>query len=144
MTCAWVAFAVLALWVVHRAILGELDFTVINLKAQFVPRAFAVVAISAGASAAVHAAVVRRLPHLVSDALTLLGLLLVVNLGHGYVYGWPLGFPLPPAAARYLPFFGAIAVVGYALFALLLVVIAHKRARSRRATSSSASASSPG
>ena len=33
------AFALLVVWGVHRAGLGELDFTVINLKAAFVPRA---------------------------------------------------------------------------------------------------------
>ena len=126
---AWVVFAAFVTWAVHRAILGELDFTVINLKVQFVPRAFAVVFLSATVAAAVHAALVRRWDHLASDMLTLLGVLLLANLGHGFVYGWPLGFPLPPTAARYLPFFGAIALVGFGLFASVLVIIAWRRSR---------------
>jgi hypothetical protein len=129
MTLAWVAFAFFATWVVHRAILGELDFTVINLKVQFVPRAFAVVFLSASVAAAAHAGVLRRWDRLASDMITLLGVLLIANVGHGFVYGWPLGFPLPPTAPRYLPFFGAIALVGYALIALVVVVAAWRRAR---------------
>ena len=68
-----------------------------------------------------HAADRARQERLVGDLLLVVGLLLAMNLGHVYVYGWPLGFPLPPQPARYFPFFGAIALATYALAAGLLL-----------------------
>ena len=126
---AWVVFALFLTWVAHRVILGDLDFTVINLKIQFVPRAFAVVLLSALLAGAAHFVTLRRWDQLASDVLTLLGLVLIANLGHVFVYGWPLGFPLPGTAARYLPFFGAFVLVGYGLAAAVLVLVAWRRAR---------------
>ena len=75
-SAGWLAFALLVVWGVHRAGLGELDFTVINLKVRYVPRAFGVVGVAALVSAGVHTAVVRRAGHRASDMLTLVGLML--------------------------------------------------------------------
>jgi hypothetical protein len=41
---------------------------------------------------------------------------------HVVIYGWPLGFPLPSQAARYFPFFGAIALVTYGIVTAALVL----------------------
>lgn len=130
LTFGWLALTLLATWAVHRMILGELDFTVINLKRTFLPRAFAIVLVSSAVAVGAHAALVRSVDALVRDLLALLGLLLAVNLGHVFAYGWPLGFPLPPPAARYFPFFGAIALLGHALVTLLVLRIAKRRASS--------------
>ena len=126
-TTMWVASSLLILWVVHRLVLGDFDFTVINLREQFIPRA-AVVAFAASLlGVAAHVLVVRRPERLTGDQLVLIGLLLFANVGHVYVYGWPLGFPLPGQAARYFPFLGAIALASYALVATVLIVRAWRR-----------------
>jgi len=115
----------LSTWVAHRVILGEFSFTVINRRNAFVPAALLAVAVSGLASVLVHAVLVRRAPsrtrerryveQLTSDLLLLVVLLVIVNLGHIVAYGWPLGFPLPPSTARYLPFFSSIVQVVYGL-----------------------------
>ena len=120
-TFAWVAFSAVALWVAHRLVLGEFDFTVINLRETYVPGAFAAAGFGVSASIAAHRVLVRRAERLGADLVTLVGLILLVNLGHVFVYGWPLGFPLPSAAARYFPFFGAFVLVVYGVFGLLLL-----------------------
>lgn len=121
-TTMWVVSALLILWGVHHLVLGDFDFTVINLRERFIPRA-AVVAFAASLLAVGgHVLVVRRPDRLAGDQLVLVGLLLVANVGHIYVYGWPLGFPLPGQAARYFPFLGAIALASYALVAAVIVM----------------------
>lgn len=127
-TFTWLGAAAMLTWLVHRAILGEFDFTVINLKSSFVPRALAIVAIAAVSASFVHLRVVRSYERLAFDILTLVGVLAIANLGHIFVFGWPLGYPLPSAEARYFPFFGAIALLGYGLAAAVVVKLAQKRA----------------
>lgn len=121
-TLLWMTASLLALWVIHRLVLGDLDFTVINLREQFIPRAAMVTFAAALAAAAGHVLALRRPERLAGDLLMLVGLLLVANVGHVYVYGWPLGFPLPSQAARYFPFLGAIALATYALVAAVVIV----------------------
>lgn len=121
-TLLWIAAALLTLWVVHRLVLGDLDFTVINLREQFIPRAAIVTFSAALAATAGHVLALRRPERVAGDVLMLVGLLLAANVGHVYVYGWPLGFPLPAQAARYFPFLGAIALATYALVAAAVIV----------------------
>ena len=121
-TLLWMTAAALALWVAHRVVLGDLDFTVINLREQFIPRA-AIVTFSAALVAVIaHVILLARPEQLAEDLLMLVALLLVANVGHVYVYGWPLGFPLPGQAARYFPFLGAIALATYGLVAAAIIV----------------------
>jgi hypothetical protein len=124
-TGMWLALAVLVAWVVHHAVLGDFDFTVINLRERYVPRAAAIAFVAALATVAAHGWMVRRKERRSGDLLLLLGLLLALNVGHVFVYGWPLGFPLPSQAARYFPFFGAIALATHAL--VTAVVVARDR-----------------
>ena len=122
-TWLWLAFAFVALWASHRLILGTLEFSAINLKENFVPRAFAVTFLAALATTLAHR--LTRRPF-APDQVTLVGVLLFANLAHVFVYGWPLGFPLPSAAMRYLPFFACFAAVGNA--AIGIVASARRRA----------------
>ena len=72
-------------------------------------------------------AIVRPILIILTLPLTIvtLGLFLfVVNLGHIFVFGWPLGFPLPPDPARYWPFIGAIAQVGFSVVLAVLAFLA--------------------
>jgi hypothetical protein len=133
-TTAWLAFALCLIWAIHRAALGDFDFTVINRRERFIRRGL-MIALSASLFAvAAHALAFRSLTRLVADYLTFLGILLVANVGHILVYGWPIGFPLPPTAARYFPFFGAIALVAFGLVGVALVIVGRwKRSAARLA-----------
>jgi hypothetical protein len=128
-TTAWLAFTALVVWCVHHAVLGDFDFTVINLRERFIPRASAVAIVSAIAAVFAHHRIVRDPRRIEGDFLLLLAVLVAMNVGHVYVYGWPFGFPLPSQAARYFPFFGAIALAAHALVAIALVVVRGARAR---------------
>lgn len=128
-TVLWLAFALLSIWATHHLVLGDFDFTVINLREHFVPRASFVAFASSFVALGGHVLTVRRRERIVGDQLVLLGLLLAANLGHVFVYGWPLGFPLPSQAARYFPFFGAFLLASYGLVATALVVAQWRRAK---------------
>ncbi len=137
-TLAWLVFAVLAIWALHRAVLGEFDYSVINLRERFLPRAAIIGSSAALLVLGAHLGVVRVRERLLGDFLMLVGLVLAANVGHVLVYGWPLGFPLPPPAARYFPFFGAILLATHGLVAAVLashglvasvrVALEHRRA----------------
>ncbi len=130
-TLMWLTMLVAATWLSHHLVLGDFDYTVINLKVRYLPRAFGVVLL-AGAFAWVARVVQERAwAGLANDAVTFSALLLLCNLGHIFVYGWPLGFPLPSPAARYFPFFGAIAQVGFGALALFAIVMAARESRRR-------------
>ncbi len=129
---AWIASAPLMLWLAHHAILGDLDYTVVNVKGRFIVRAFAAAFAAAVAGIAAHRLVIGRIDRLVRDMLVVVMLLLVADAGHVLVYGWPIGFPVPSPAARYYPFFGSIALAGYALVVIgLALAPAPGRARLR-------------
>ncbi len=132
----WLSTLVAAIWLSHRIVLGDFDYTVINLKVRYLPRAFGAVFLAGAFAWAARVARDRGWTHLANDAVTFSALLLLCNLGHVLVYGWPLGFPLPSPAARYFPFFGAIAQVGFGLLGLLAVRMATREGvtgtRSRR------------
>lgn len=131
-TVLWLAFTLLAVWAVHHVVLGDFDFTVVNLRAQFVLRATVIAFLSALVALGAHALLVRRRERLVADQLLFVGLLLFVNLGHVFVYGWPLGFPLPSQPARYFPFLGAILLAVHALVAAGLVLAPWLASRRRK------------
>ncbi len=126
----WLPAQVGTIWIAHQLVLGDFDYTVINLKARYVPRAFAVVLLAGGFSSFASLRQGRTWAGIADNAVTFCALLLLCNLGHIFVYGWPLGFPLPPPAARYFPFFGAIAQVGFGVLALVAMGMA-ARARGR-------------
>jgi hypothetical protein len=128
-TIGYIGAATLALYLAHRITLGEFDYTVVNRRERFIALALAAAVPSALVVTVAHAWFVRSRERLAESAVTAVTLLLVANLGHIFVYGWPLGFPLPPAALRYAPFYGAIALVGFALVALGALFLLRRTAR---------------
>jgi len=132
---AWVLLSAFVFWAVHRLVLGELDYTVINVREQFIPRGFATSFITTLVISVAHVVMMRgdEWRSLITDLRILLGLLAILNLGHVLVYGWPLGFPLPPQTLRYFPFIGAIAMAALAIVFVLFVIADAIRRRPRRA-----------
>lgn len=131
----WVLLSAFVFWAVHRLVLGELDYTVINVREQFVPRGFATSFVTTFVICVAHVVMMRgdEKRALITDLRILLGVLAILNLGHVLVYGWPLGFPLPPQPMRYFPFIGAIAMAALALVIVFFVITDAIRRRPRRA-----------
>lgn len=93
----WLTGTLAAIWILHHLVLGDFDYTVINRKATFVPKAFLIATL-------VTVGAMLRGPRRLERAFTALVLAMIVNLGHIFVFGWPIGFPLPSQPMRYLPF----------------------------------------
>ncbi len=134
LTMGWLLLTAAIFWAVHRAVLGEFDYSVINIRTRFIPRAFGIAFCSLALAVVAHRLLLSSThgahdvsptwkERLRADVLVIAALLLVMNVGHVAVYGWPLGFPLPSAPARYFPFFGAIALATTGLLAFILSVI---------------------
>lgn len=120
---AWLVGTVLAFWIAHRLVLGDLDFTVINRRQGYIPRALFSALLAIGASVGLHRW--SRGGSLASRLLLAVLLAVSLNVAHVLVYGWPLGFPLPSAPERYLPFYLAFAQTTLAV--AYLVVRARER-----------------
>jgi hypothetical protein len=118
---AFVLLCALSTWAVHRIVLGPFDYSVVNQRARFVPRAFEIAAIGVAIAVAGHRWVAGRADRRLADFSVVLVSLFAVNVGHRFVFGDPLGFPLPPPPARYFPFFGAIALATWAAAVVLIV-----------------------
>lgn len=105
----WLAGALGAFWLAHHAVLGDFNFTVINRKAYFVPRGFVIAILATLVAVGINRALERKDKAsanavLARRLLTALVLVMITAFGHIWVYGWPLGFPLPEPFFRYLPF----------------------------------------
>lgn len=132
-SAVWPALAFGWVWVVHHALLGDLDFSALNGSKRYLILASVTVAIAAAISVVTHVFLVRRLSRFVFDVTTLLAVLLVLEAGHLIAYGWPLGFPLPSPSVRYLPFFGAFMQCAFSIAALvasIMLLVRERRARS--------------
>jgi hypothetical protein len=105
---AWAVCTVAAALVLHVAVRGSLDLTSINTRGGFVVTAAAICGAALGAALAIHWLVLRDPKRLFGDELTLLGISAGANLLHPFVYGWPLGFPLPSPLALFFPFLASI------------------------------------
>lgn len=112
----WLLLSLVAIWVAHRLVLGPLEFSAINLKERFVPKAFAATFLAAGGATFAHRWTRRPFA---PDQVTLVAVLLYLNVAHVPVFGWPLGFPLPSPSMRYVPFFLCFAAVGNAMIGLV-------------------------
>lgn len=126
------AYTLVVVWAVHRMVLGEFDYSVVNREPVFLARGFTVGGISAVLSLLAHRFATRTRQERLIEWLSLVVLLLALNLAHIGVYGWPLGFPLPPASLRYLPLFGGFVLASYAAVAAVLVVLDWVRAPSSK------------
>lgn len=124
-TVSWLVFGAALLWAAHHLILGDFDYSVINKRERFILRAIAVSSVAALGMAASHRWIARG--DLGRDFALALGVGLFANVAHVAVYGWPLGFPLPPQPMRYFPFFGGIALVCFGAVGVLLWLLARWR-----------------
>jgi len=113
----------------HIIVLGSLDWTAINLRERYLRSAPFICLAPALLALLLHR---WRLPgdgRQIADTLTLAALALAALLGHIFVFGWPLGYPLPGPALLLLPFLAAFFLIIHALLATLLAALALARGR---------------
>lgn len=119
-TVGWLVFSCFAIWAMHHLVLGDFSFTVINMRYRFVPRAGLIAGLAALVAYGAHFLVKGRVT---LDWITLLVVLVALDLGHVVAYGWTLGYPMPPPAARYWPFFGGIALAMFGVAGVGILVL---------------------
>jgi hypothetical protein len=132
----WIAFVAGVTAALHILFLHGLDFTALNKRGQFIQGASGVCILGAALGAALHGAIWRDLSRLISDQAILIVAALLFTAGYLWVYGSPIGFPLPGPILLFLPFLTPIFVLWHCVLLLLLLVSARIRSarRSSRAT----------
>jgi hypothetical protein len=124
----WCAAIVAASVALHVIVLGSFDWTAINLRERYL-RAAPLICLAPAVLAIGWHRWRRRDASLAADLLTVAALGLAINLGHMFVFGWPLGFPLPSPAMLLLPFFASFFMVVHGLLATLAAGVALLRAK---------------
>jgi hypothetical protein len=122
-----VAGVVAATLVLHHLARGSLDLSALNRRAPYIRAAAILCLAPALVALAARAALVRSLARAAVDqaAIVLLGLGVVV--GHPLVFGWRLGFPLPPPFFFSLPYLSAIFTICHGLVLVVAVALARPR-----------------
>ena len=130
----WIAAVIGLSGLVYTLVRGSFDFTSINSRLEF-RNGSLIVGLSVGLLGLLaHAGVWRSGRRLLGDQLTMLALLLAVDLAHLWIYGVPMGFPLPGPTLLFLPFIcSALAITASILCGLLAIFVAVAEARRRQA-----------
>jgi hypothetical protein len=132
----WAAATVAVTLATYRAMRGSLDFTSINSRAEFIRVGAGVSLAVAILAMLVHWSIFRDGGRWVADELTLVAVVVAANLLHLFVYGWPLGFPLPGPGLLFFPFFAPLFLAVHATIgAIACAVDVARLARSREVSS---------
>jgi hypothetical protein len=101
----------------YVALRGSFDATSINARATWIRAALALGMAVGAAGIVAHTLLFRDAARARADQLTLVAVGVLADLAHATAYGWPLGYPLPPAPLLFFPFFVASFVVSHAAVA---------------------------
>lgn len=101
---AWMGATIAATCAAWVALRGSLDYTSINLRSVFVPASLVVCVVVATFAAVVHLRWIADRQRWVGDQATLALVIVLLELAHGFAFGWPLGFPLPHRMVLFFPF----------------------------------------
>jgi Type I phosphodiesterase / nucleotide pyrophosphatase len=123
----WSALTLAATLAGYAALRKGLDFTSINAKAEFLRAGVGVSVVVGAISLAVHRRVFADERRRLLDEITLVVLLALATALHPFVYGWPIGFPLPGAHALFFPFLAPVVLLCHAVFGGALCVMAWRR-----------------
>jgi hypothetical protein len=119
----WACVTVALTLAAYVAVRSSLDFTSINSRREFLLSAGIVCTVVAVIAAGLHRWLLRDPRRLVEDEATLAGLAAFAVVAHVFVYGWPLGFPLPGPGALFFPFFAPVFAVAHGAFGAATCVI---------------------
>jgi hypothetical protein len=125
----WAVAVTVVTLAIYAAVRGSLDFTSINARKEFLRAATIVCAGTAAVGGLVHRRIFGDAARFVADEATLVALSAGACLLHVFVYGWPLGFPVPGAHALFFPFLAPIFVIVHALVGGTTLVFISWRAR---------------
>jgi hypothetical protein len=111
----WAGATTAVTLVVYAALRGSLDFTSINSRKEFLRAAVSVCSAVAVAAWFAHRRAFADMLRLLGDQATLVAVAAGALLLHVFVYGWPLGFPVPGPHALFFPFLATVFVAVHAL-----------------------------
>jgi hypothetical protein len=114
---------------IYAAVRGSLDFTSINARKEFLRAATLVCGGTAAGGALVHRRMFGDPARFLGDEATLVALSAGACLLHVFVYGWPLGFPVPGPYALFFPFLATVFVIVHALVGGATLAFTSWRAR---------------
>jgi hypothetical protein len=119
-TATWIAAVDVCTCLLYTLIRGSFDYSSINTRRVFLTNGIFVVASVSVLGAIIHFRIFRSLVALREDAAVLAATTLTLLIAHIAVYGWPVGYPLPPQPLAFFPYFGGIALT---LQSALVVVV---------------------
>lgn len=129
---AFVASVLLAGAALQVALRGSFDLSAVSGRGPFIRFTLALGAGVGLVAAAAHLALRRSAAALLRDGAALMAAALVLCLAHPLVYGYRLGFPLPPPAAYFFPFFATLFLPPLSALGLLGCAAAALRGRAGR------------
>lgn len=119
LSITWMALAAAAPLALYAGLRGSLDLTSVNTRSGFVTTSLLVCTTASLAAAAAHLFATRDLALLLGDQLSIVGVLLASHLAHRWVYGVPLGYPIPGSVELFAPLIGASLLIAHAATAAL-------------------------
>jgi hypothetical protein len=119
----WSGLTIACTLAAYAALRGSLDMSSINGRSAFIRSGLSVCGAVGLVSIAAHWLALRDRNRLLGDEITLVSLLGLATASHLFVYGWPLGFPLPGPGMLFFPFFAPLVVVTHACLGAILCVI---------------------
>ncbi len=124
---AFVAAVAAAAALAHVLHYGTFDLSAVNKRSPYVRSCLGLCVAVIGASFLVRVALARELRRAAGELAALTGIGLAVNVGLVWVFGAPLGFPLPSPAFLVLPLFGALFTMSAAVLLGLVSLLALAR-----------------
>lgn len=118
----WVGGIYLTLYLLTVILRGSFDANAVNQREPFIRFGFLLSAIVLVVAGLLHLGLRRDFAALRADVLALLVLSITLNLGHPAVFGWHCGFPIPPSAFIYFPYFAALFLTTLSALALPLCI----------------------
>jgi hypothetical protein len=132
---AWAGLTLAVTLALYDALRHSLDFTSINARLAFLRAAIGVSAVVGAAALLLHRRVFADAWRLLGDQITLVALLALATALHPFVYGWPLGFPLPGPYMLFFPFLAPCVLFVHAGYGGALCVAWWRRTGRRRRAS---------
>ncbi len=95
-------------WALQVLLRGSFDLSSVAFREDFLQFTILLGVLWTGGAALLHWLVRRDMAGLVLDFLVLSIVGTLLNVAHPVVFGWTLGFPVPPAAAFFFPYWAAL------------------------------------
>lgn len=105
---AFVALFAVATWALQVGLRGSFDLSAVAYREDFLTFTILLGVGCCGAAVWLHWLVRRDLGGLIVDLMVLSIVGTLLNIAHPVAFGWRLGFPVPPPAAFFFPYWSAL------------------------------------